>query len=294
MTRKKIPDLAVLTVETEADRADDLAAALEQRWQCAAVQIQHPNSNRAWVELYFEQDIEALLAAHAVRNWPGVIAAQPRVCRGRDWQSFWKHHFKTRNVGQHLCIRPIWEKGDAAIKARKTIWLDPGLSFGTGEHFTTRFCLEQLDRLCGNASVRSMLDVGTGSGILAIAAARLGVKRVTAFDHDAQALEQARENFRRNRVSRIIQSSVLDMEKDAFPKGPFDLVCANVYSRLLIEAAPALARATRRHLVLSGIRELELDSVASAFIAVGGQEIVRDGDGEWGGLVLKWKHSSLT
>lgn len=294
MPPKKQTDLAVLTVETSADSADTLAAALEERWNRTAVQIQRPNSNQMWIEIYFERDLEALLAAHAVRNWPRVIAAQPRVCRGRDWQSFWKHHFKSRPIGQRLCIRPVWEKSRAPAKGRKTIWLDPGLSFGTGEHFTTRFCLEQLDRICGANAVRTMLDVGTGSGILAIAAARLGVPRITAFDHDALALEQARANIRLNRASRNIATSVLDMERDAFPKGRFDVVCANVYSRLLIEAASALAGATRRWLLLSGIREFELDSVADAFIALGGQEVVRDGDGEWGGLVIKWKHSSST
>jgi ribosomal protein L11 methyltransferase len=286
-------DTAVLTVETDAAHADALAAALEERWKRPVVQIQRPNADRVWIEVYFDKDLEALLAAHAVRRWKGVHAAQPRVCRGRDWLAFWKLHFRARDIGRRLRIRPVWEKGGAAPRGRKTLWLDPGLSFGTGEHFTTRFCLEQLDRLCG-PGVKTMLDVGTGSGILAIAAARLGVKRIAAFDHDAQALEQARENVRRNRASAAIRLSVRDMEKDGLPRGPFDVVTANVYSRLLIEAAPALARATRRHLVLSGIREFELDSVAEAFMAQGGQEVARDGDGEWGGLVFSWIRSSST
>ncbi|MCZ7592900.1 MAG: 50S ribosomal protein L11 methyltransferase [Kiritimatiellae bacterium] len=294
MPKKKKEDLAVLTVETDANSADALAATLEERWNRTAVQIQRPNSNQVWIEIYFERDLEAVLAAHAVRNWPRVIAAQPRVCRNRDWQSFWKHHFKSRPIGKHLCIRPIWEKETPTPHGRKTIWLDPGLSFGTGEHFTTRFCLEQLDRICDANAVKTMLDVGTGSGILAIAAARLGVQRITAFDHDAQALEQAQSNIRLNRVTHKITTSVLDLERNAFPKGRFDVVCANVYSRLLIEAAPALAQATRHWLLLSGIREFELDSVAETFMALGGQETVRDGDGEWGGLVIKWKRSSST
>ncbi|MCO5061047.1 MAG: 50S ribosomal protein L11 methyltransferase [Kiritimatiellae bacterium] len=294
MPKTKAVAYAILTVETDADKADALAEALEARWNRTAIQIQRPNASRTWIELYFEKDIEALLAAHAVRHWPDVLAAQPRVCRGRDWLSFWKHHFKSRPIGQRLCIRPVWEKNRAPIKRRKTIWLDPGLSFGTGEHFTTRFCLEQLDRLCGARKINSLLDVGTGSGILAIAAAKLGVPRILAFDHDAQALEQALANIRRNRVTPQIRTDVRDLERDAFPKGRFDVVCANVYSRLLIEAAPALANATRHHVVLSGIREAELDSVADAFAAQGGQETVRDGDGEWGGLVFQWIRSSST
>ncbi|HMP77045.1 MAG TPA: 50S ribosomal protein L11 methyltransferase [Kiritimatiellia bacterium] len=285
-------DIAVLTVETDAAGADALAERLEARWQRPTVQLQRPNSNCAWIELYFDRDIEALLAAHAIRDWPGVHAAQPRVCRGRDWMSFWKHHFTIRDVGKRLRIQPIWEKARAAPPGRKRIWLDPGLSFGTGEHFTTRFCLEQLDRLRDRRPFASVLDVGTGSGILAIAAARLGAKRVLAFDHDAQALEQARANVRRNNVSRTVRLAVRDFVANGLPKGRFDVVCANVYSRLLIDAAPALAGACRGHLLLSGIRELELDGVADAFIAQGGREIVRDGDGEWGGLVFSWIRSS--
>lgn len=292
--KTKSTNLAVLTVETADDLADALAARLEERWNRTAVQLQRPNANRVWIELYFEKDAEALQAAHTVRLWPGVLAAQPRVCRGRDWHSFWKHHFHPRDIGARLQIRPIWKPLCGAARTRKIIWLDPGLSFGTGEHFTTRFCLEQIDKLCATERPRTMLDVGTGSGILAIAAAKLGVKSIAAFDHDPQAIEQARINVRRNRAGAAVRLSVRDMVADGLPKGRFDIVCANVYSRLLIESAPGLARAARHRLLLSGIREQELDSVADAFLAEGGREIARDGDGEWGGLVLAWTHSSST
>ncbi len=293
-------DLAVLTVETDAARAEELAARLEARWGRPAVILQRPHANRAWIELYFERDLEAFLAAHAVRNWPGVNAAQPRVCKKRDWQSFWKDHFKIRDVGARLRIQPIWETRAALPRGRVRVWLDPGLSFGTGEHFTTRFCLEQLDRLLGSraaphrSSTRrpgtgrptSMLDVGTGSGLLAIAAAKLGIPRVAAFDYDANAVAQARANARRNRVADRIRFSVRDFTTDGLPKGRFDIVCANVYSRLLIDAAPALARATRRYIVMSGIREPELDAVAETYHALGLRETARDGDGEWSGLLF--------
>lgn len=279
-------ELAVLTVETDAARAEQLAAQLESRWNRSAVILQRPHANRAWIELYFEKDLEAFLAAHAVRNWPGVHAAQPRVCKKRDWQSFWKDHFHIRDIGRRLRIQPIWEKRAVVPRGRVRIWLDPGLSFGTGEHFTTRFCLEQLDRLLPATRFSSALDVGTGSGLLAIAAAKLGIPRVAAFDYDASAVAQARANARRNRVADRIRFSVRDFTTDGLPAGRFDIVCANVYSRLLIDAAPALARTTRAHLVMSGIREPELDAVAETYHALGLRETVRDGDGEWSGLVF--------
>jgi ribosomal protein L11 methyltransferase len=289
-----VASAAVLTIETNARRAEALAARLEARWQHPPVIVQRPFADRAWIDLYFDRDIEAFLAAVAIRNWPGVRAAQPRVCRQRDWQSFWRDHFKIRDVGRRLRIQPVWEKRAALPKGRKRIWLDPGLSFGTGEHFTTRFCLEQIDRLSAGGRARSVLDVGTGSGILAIAAARLGVPRVVAIDYDPQAVAQARANARLNRIGTRVRFAVRDFAAKGLPKGRFDLVCANVYSRLLTDAAPALARAARAHVVLSGIREAELDGVADAYLALGMRETVRDGDGEWGGLVFSWIRSSST
>jgi ribosomal protein L11 methyltransferase len=284
--------LAVLTIETDLRHADALAARLEARWQRPPVIVQRPFSNRSWIDLYFDSDIQAFLAAVAIRHWPEVRAAQPRVCKKRNWQSFWKDHFKVRDVGRCLRIEPAWERPVGIPKGRKRIRLDPGLSFGTGEHFTTRFCLEQLERLCAIHRTRSMLDVGTGSGILAIAAARLGVARVVAIDYDPQAIAQARANARLNRITARIRFYLRDCATMGLPRGRFELVCANVHSRLLIDAAPALARAARAYIVLSGIRETELDSVAHAYLTLGMRETVRDGDGEWGGMVMSWTHSS--
>jgi ribosomal protein L11 methyltransferase len=179
----------------------------------------------------------------------------------------------------------VWAKHAAKAKGRKTILVDPGLSFGTGEHFTTRFCLEMVDRLCQNSAPVSMLDVGTGSGILAIAALKLGCKHVLGTDNDAAALEQAKKNARLNRVEDRLALRAQDITA-AMPKRKFDLVCANILGPLLQQVAPSLARLTKRHLVLSGIREVELDAVAEAYLQNGGREIGRDGNGEWGGLLF--------
>jgi ribosomal protein L11 methyltransferase len=163
--------------------------------------------------------------------------------------------------------------------------MDPGLSFGTGDHFTTRFCLELLDQLCQKIAPKSLLDVGTGSGLLAIAAARLGCPRVLAVDNDPQAIAHAKENVEMNSVDSQVELRVMDIT-DGFPPAPFDVVCANLYGQLIMEAAPTLAHCATRRLILSGMREAELDPVAEALILLGAREIVRDGDGQWGGLML--------
>lgn len=291
--RSPVPDQAVLTIETTDAAADDLAAALQTRVGRPVVQLHRPQAERAWLEIYFDTDVQALLAGRAVADSPGVLGTGTRWCRARDWQSFWRHHFHAHNIGRRLRICPVWDARTDRAGGRARILLDPGLSFGTGEHFTTRFCLEMVDALWQKSRPVSMLDVGTGSGILAMAAARLGVRKILAVDHDALALQQARANLERNRLSRRIRLAVLDITAAA-PPGRFDLVCANVYGRILLEVAPALARCTGRHLVLSGLREHELDAVAETYGMLGAREIVRDGDGQWGGLVLEWIRSSST
>lgn len=283
--------LAAVTVVADASEAEDIAVRVEKRWNCTTAVIQRPGGRRAWVEMYFERDIDAFLAAIALRDQPGVIAAQPRRFEARDWVNFWKGRFRTLDVGARLRIQPVWEKRRPVPRGRVRIWLDPGLSFGTGEHFTTRFCLEQIDRLVGEGICRSVLDVGTGSGILAIAAVKLGAPAVAAFDCDPQAIRHARANARLNRVENRVRFSVRDLTQSGPPKRRFDLVCANVYSRLLTGHAADLANGARRFLVLSGIREAEADAVANVYAALGMDEVARDGDGEWAGLVFSWPNT---
>lgn len=284
----------ILTLEIRKADAEALAERIESEWGYSVIQLERPNHDRAWLEMYFEQPAEAEIAAVVLRQWPEVFGHQIRQESPRDWQTFWRHHFHASTIGDHLRIVPIWEKDetDEAVDGRKTIWLDPGLSFGTGDHFTTRFCLEMIDRLvpvCAlrQQPVRSMLDIGTGSAILAIGARLLGVEQVSGFDNDAIALEQAHENVALNKLTGQITLSVSDITTDPPPPGSFDLVCANVYTTILLQIAPSVCACSGRYLVLSGIRDPELDHVSMAYTALGFEEIFRDGNGEWGGLAFQ-------
>ena len=284
----------ILTLEILRADAESLAERIESEWGYSVIQLERPNHDRAWLEMYFQQATEAEIAAAVMGAWPEVFGHQIRQESPRDWQTFWRHHFHTSSIGDHLRIVPIWEKDTAgkATDGRQTIWLDPGLSFGTGDHFTTRFCLEMIDRLvpaaaARNQPVRSMLDVGTGSAILAIGARLLGVEKVCGFDHDAIALEQAIENVALNGLTGQITLSVSDITTDPPPEGSFDLVCANVYTTILLQIAPSVCACSGRYLVLSGIRDPELDQVSIAYTALGFEEIFRDGNGEWGGLAFQ-------
>jgi len=282
------PDAGVvLTVETaDSAAAARLADWVRQAWALEPVELSRPGDPRTWVEIYFCDGVAAGLARRVLAARPEARGVAARDYRERDWRAYWRRHFQPLAVGRRLLIRPAWRRARAADRGRATVIIDPGLSFGTGDHFTTRFCLEALDRIFPRAAPRRVLDAGAGSGILALAAARLGCRTVVAFDSDEQALRQARINIRLNRLERRIRLLAGDVTR-SLPSGRFDVVCANLYARLLVDAAPALAAAAARYLVLSGMREPEADEVADAFLALGARETARDGDGDWCGLVLE-------
>ena len=145
---------------------------------------------------------ELVQGLNRIRDCGLTLSALRLTCRKirqEDWAESWKHHFKPIQIGRRLLIRPTWSRRRAR-KGEALVELDPGLSFGTGQHPTTLFCLRQLvaRRLRGKA--QSFLDLGTGSGILAIAAAKLGYAPIDAVDIDAEAIRIARTNACANRV----------------------------------------------------------------------------------------------
>ena len=287
----KPPSQTVLSLQVRPGAADSLAARIRSMWMVEPVQLARPGETEVWLEIYFPTFVEAQLASRSLASAKGILAASVRGYAPRDWQSFWKHHFKARDFGARLRVCPAWNRRPK--RGRVSVVINPGLSFGTGDHFTTRFCLEMIDSLSRPRPPASFLDVGTGSGILAIAAARLGTRQVVATDNDEQALEHARANATLNGLSKRIRWIVSDITADALPAGRFDVVCANLYGTLLAGAAPALVRAAKKHLVLSGIREQETDMVADAFIEAGARETVRDGNGEWSGLVFEMTNDQI-
>ncbi len=286
--RPKTAETWALTLGARAADAERLEGWIRSSFGVEPVRIEKPGSARVWIEFYVEGEIRARLAAAAIAGRRGVRGVETRALRPRDWQAFWRHHFPVVRVGRRLRLVPEWKRHRVRpLRGVRDCVIDPGLSFGTGAHFTTRYCLEAMDALCaGSKPPRSLMDIGTGSGILAIAAARLGVPRVTATENDPQALDQARKNARLNRVSRNIRFLQADITRDP-PPPAHEMVVANLYGLLLATHAERIAAAARNMIVLSGIRELEADSVAAAFAAYGWLEVERDGNGEWCGLRLE-------
>lgn len=283
--QNKPPSQTVLSLQVRPRAADALAERIREMWRLEPVELARPGESEVWLEVYFPTLVEAHLASRSLASAKDVLAVSVRGYAPRDWRTFWKHHFKARDFGERLRVCPAWSRRPK--RGRVNMVINPGLSFGTGDHFTTRFCLEMIDSFSRPRPPASFLDVGTGSGILAIAAAKLGARRVVATDNDQQALEHARMNARLNKLSKRIRWVVSDITADALPKGPFDTVCANLYGALLAASAPSLVAAAKKRLILSGIREQETDMVADVFLDLGAREIVRDGNGEWSGLVFE-------
>lgn len=275
--------VAILVEAGEAGRISDWAA---DNWSVAVAEHKKPGGMDVLLEIYFENSLEAELAARAVRQFP-IRDCSVREYRAEEWTESWKRHFHAVDIGTRLRVVPPWLAGQAPVgDPRAEVVINPGLSFGTGNHFTTRFCLEQLDRLVPESGRGTFLDIGTGSGILAIAAVKLGAKQATGTDMDPVCVQQAGENSALNGVADRTRFMLHDITSGWHGEA-FDLACANIYASLLIDQASTLLRAARKTLIVTGIREMEVDGVAEAFVRLGGRERVRDSDHEWAGLVIE-------
>jgi len=221
---------------------------------------------------------------------------QTRLLHDADWAEAWKAHFPVMRVGRRLVIRPTWrrhraEPGDVVLA------LDPGMAFGTGLHPTTRLCLTALEGVAdrgrlargaaGDGTAR-VLDVGCGSGILSIAAGRLGAGEVTGLDTDPIAVEASIANARRNRLGRRLR-----FRRGSLPSGeaPFDVVLANLIASLIVTIARVLHDELRPGGVLlaSGIFVDREGEVAAALAQVGLRVTDRSAEGDWVALAAERK-----
>ena len=323
---KSVKPLQRISVTTTPEAEDAVAEMLGAAFGLPATTYGDNETGLSTVTIYLPQKlllprkVRAEVAASlrhikscGLKIGPGklVIAKVQR----EDWAESWKRHFKpieifatgartarppeskagprgraarapNREGRFSLLIKPSWSQRQAQ-KGQAVVVLDPGLSFGTGQHPTTEFCLGEIVRSADSPSAgckpensrtsrpRSMLDLGTGSGILAIAAAKLGYSPVQAVDFDPEAIQVARANARANRVQQklsIRQGDVARLPIRPRQQGQrYDLVCANLISDLLIAERRRIAAQLNRRgtLVLAGILESEFAQVQRAFEALG-------------------------
>lgn len=202
----------------------------------------------------------------------------------QDWLAKWKGHIKPIKVSDRLVIKPTWKKV-AKKPGRIIIEIDPGLAFGTGSHASTMMCLKAADKLAAAIKGNSILDVGTGSGILAITAAKLGAKNVAGIDIDPEAVRVARKNVRFNKVSGNVQITAEPLEK---VKNKFSVIFANIIAEELIRIANLL-KAKMAHsgfLILSGILKDRAEEVKVIYKGLGFRTFKAYAKGEWVCLVF--------
>jgi ribosomal protein L11 methyltransferase len=273
-----------LNLLVPVEEAEAVCEWVREALQKEPIELSQPLAEESQIEIYFDSLLEAQIAKKALPAELNIRFSEAREYLEQDWTTFWQHHFKITELGHKLRIVPEWE--EAPEDGRINIIINPGLSFGTGGHFTTRFCLEALETAIRDFHPETMIDAGTGSGILSIAALKLGIPNVIAFDYDAVCIDQCNTNAARNSVEGEIHFFQADVLERGWNTKPADIICANILTSVLLEAAPLIKRAAKKRILLSGIREIEADAVAETFIQLGCREISRDGDGQWCGIVI--------
>ena len=275
-----------ISVVTTAEAEDAVGELLASLFGVAAAAYFDLESQTSHVSVFVEQGKfsptsvrkEIADGLERIKNFglnTGVAKTGIARVKREDWAESWKKHFKPIEIKvkrdsselRSLLVKPSWSK-KRPVKNQAVVILDPGLSFGTGQHPTTSFCLHEVARCLKSGEKLSFLDIGTGSGILAIAAAKLGYAPVYAFDFDPESVRVGRENARKNRVTEKLKLTRGDVTKLPLkPARQYDLVCANLISTLLIAERRRIVNRLKPGgtLVLAGILAAEFSEVERAF-----------------------------
>ncbi|HHH82330.1 MAG TPA: 50S ribosomal protein L11 methyltransferase [Chloroflexi bacterium] len=236
---------------------------------------QAPCFDRQWVRAYIPISPETPHIRHKIEQdlWH-LSQIQPlpepqfRELEDQDWTEAWKAHYRPLPIGRRLLVLPSWYEPKAGAD-RLPVWIDPGMAFGTGTHPTTRLCLEAMEQVLRPGS--AVADLGCGSGILSIAALRLGARHVLALDIDPAAVQATRENARRNHIEKGLTIELGGLEtlltRHPQPQPGVDLLLANILAKTLIdllERGLAMAIRPAGHAILSGILAEQAEAVNQA------------------------------
>ena len=272
-------DLVEFSVEVDAESVDPISEAF-RRYGCERIVVEQLGSPteqvRLLVKAYSPNDdsreklraeMEVVVRLLGLVRPVGIL--ESRVIQEEDWARAWRKQFNIQHVGDRVVVCPTWLSYEPSPE-EVVVNLDPGMAFGTGVHPTTRMCLEVLDGMVEKGM--RVLDVGTGSGILAIAAAKLGAAHVLAFDVDPVAVKVARDNTVANDVAQAVTVLEGTLWYDPEDPGPeCDIVVANITVNPIVELAPHIVKSLSKDgaAVLSGLLKEQGPTVVAAFEANG-------------------------
>lgn len=215
----------------------------------------------------------------------GIAKVESEKMYEEDWANNWKKYYKPTKVGERIVVKPIWEEYEAK-ENELVLELDPGMAFGTGTHETTRMCIQSLDKYVKKDS--TVFDVGCGSGILAIAAAKLGAKMAVGVDLDPVAVESAKENVGFNNLDNI---QILYGNLVEVIDGKADIVVANIIAEVICILTEDVKRVLKEdgYFITSGIIHDRVDMVTKKLEETGFEVVEINKDGEWNCIVAKLK-----
>ncbi len=290
-----------LSVTVPHEAVEAVSNFLTERGSLGVIEGEHdpaaPQSPTTTVRAFFTADSPGPALRSALRRYLDQLAQLfPRLdlshpvrlstLGSQTWQDRWREHFQPLEVGSRFVVLPPWKTAPAQTR-RDCLVINPSMAFGTGHHVTTRSCLEAIEALClAHGAPSRALDLGTGSGILSIALARLGCPDIWALDTDPVALDEARKNLTANRITSGVRLSLQPLESLSLT---FPFVVANLFAHTLIELAAPLTRATTPggHLILSGIQTEQAADVDAAFPTPVWREQSRLVTDDWVSLVRR-------
>jgi ribosomal protein L11 methyltransferase len=262
-------------VEIAPDAAEVTELALLESGFAGWSLLEDAVAKRAWIVGIFHGEAEAVDRWSELKEAlpaPPMGVFQPRRLPDADWKNSYRDHFKAWTFGRLHWV-PVWERGAFRLpEGHSVLWLDPGMAFGTGNHETTRLCIERLVEfeagLAGGADASGLrvIDAGCGSGILALSASLLGFRDVCGFDNDTQAVRISIENAELNGLESAVRFAVAGLPEGLVHAGA-GVVLANIQADILVRNATALAAAVLPGglLAMSGILASEIGSVRGAF-----------------------------
>ena len=264
-------------------------------WDFADINVLEHKGKVAVVKAYFaeEDNIEEILGYVNEKlvelKEMGIDLGEAKVEHEKmyeeDWANTWKQYYKPSKVGEKIVVKPIWEEYEEK-EGELVVNLDPGMAFGTGTHETTRMCIQALEKYVKEES--TVFDVGCGSGILAIAAAKLGAKLAVGVDLDPVAVEPAIENVGYNNLNNI---EILHGNLVEVIDGKADIVVANILAEIICILTDDVKRVMKDGgvFITSGIIHDRVDMVCEKLEATGFEVIEKNRDGEWNCIVAKLK-----